>query len=166
MDDINKGMGGNNLVSELLKIYLAQTDSALKISKVISEHSGEEGISPDAFVTGLIYRSMITMDEEEMKASLEFADEVLTKETSSDEEDEDYEEEYDIIDETYNTMEHDYGDKVILSRKITKNTCNCDICAKARVCLINYPTFEADGKLAQMFKDAIDNTMIIHKLNI
>ena len=156
-------MDENNLVSELLKIYLAQTDSALKISKVISEHSGDEGISPDAFVTGLIYRSMITMDEEEMKASLQFADEVLTKETSSSDEEE---EEYDIIDETYNTMEHDYGDKVILSRKITKNTCNCDICAKARACLINYPTFEADGQLAQMFKDAIDNTMIIHKLNI
>jgi len=147
-----------------LRIYIAQTDSALKISKVISEHSGEEGISPDAFVTGLIYRSMISMDEEEMKDSLHFADEVLTKENSSS--DEDDEEEYDIIDETYNTMEHDYGDKVILSRKIIKNTCNCDICAKARVCLINYPTFEADGKLAQMFKDAIDNTMIIHKLNI
>jgi|TARA_B110001450_G_C17376237_1_gene381791 hypothetical protein len=157
-------MDENNLVSDLLRIYIAQTDSALKISKVISEHSGEEGISPDAFVTGLIYRSMISMDEEEMKDSLHFADEVLTKENSSS--DEDDEEEYDIIDETYNTMEHDYGDKVILSRKIIKNKCNCDICAKARACLINYPTFEADGKLAQMFKDAIDNTLIIHKLNI
>jgi len=156
-------MDENNLVSDLLRIYIAQTDSALKISKVISEHSGEEGISPDAFVTGLIYRSMISMDEEEMKDSLHFADEVLTKENSSSDEDE---EEYDIIDETYNTMEHDYGDKVILSRKIIKNKCNCDICAKARACLINYPTFEADGKLAQMFKDAIDNTLIIHKLNI
>ena len=157
-------MDENTIVSDLLRIYIAQTDSALKISKVISEHSNEEGISPDAFVTGLIYRSMISMDEEEMKDSLHFADEVLTKENSSS--DEDDEEEYDIIDETYNTMEHDYGDKVILSRKIIKNKCNCDICAKARACLINYPTFEADGKLAQMFKDAIDNTLIIHKLNI
>ena len=156
-------MDEDNLVSDLLRVYLAQTDSALKISEVISKHGNDEGISPDSFVTGLIYRSMISMDEEEMKDSLNFADEVLTKETSSSD---DEEEEYDIIDETYNTMEHDYGDKVILSRKITKNTCNCDICAKARVCLINYPTFEADGKLAQMFKDAIDNTMIIHKLNI
>ena len=157
-------MDENKLVSDLLRVYLAQSDSALKISKVISEHSDEDGISPDSFVTGLIYRLMISMDDEEMKESLNFADEVLTKETSSS--DEDDEEEYDIIDETYNTMEHDYGDKVILSRKITKNTCNCDICAKARACLINYPTFEAEGKLAQMFKDAIDNTMIIHKLNI
>jgi len=155
-------MDENKLVSDLLRIYLAQTDSALKISGIISEHSGDEGISPDAFVTGLIYRSMTSMNDEEMKDSLHFADEVLTKETSSSDEDE----EYDIIDETYDTMEHDYGDKVILSRKIKKNTCNCDICAKARACLINYPTFEADGKLAQMFKDAIDNTLIIHKLNI
>ena len=157
-------MDEDNLVSDLLRVYLAQTDSALKISEVISKHGNDEGISPDSFVTGLIYRSMISMDEEEMKDSLHFADEVLTKENSSS--DEDDEEEYDIIDETYNTMEHDYGDKVILSRKIIKNKCNCDICAKARACLINYPTFEADGKLAQMFKDAIDNTLIIHKLNI
>ena len=156
-------MDEDNLVSDLLRVYLAQTDSALKISEVISKHGNDEGISPDSFVTGLIYRSMISMDEEEMKDSLNFADEVLTKETSSSD---DEEEEYDIIDETYNTMEHDYGDKVILSRKIIKNKCNCDICAKARACLINYPTFEADGKLAQMFKDAIDNTLIIHKLNI
>lgn len=155
-------MDENKLVSDILRIYLAQTASALKISEIISEHSGDEGISPDAFVTGLIYRSMTSMDDEEMTDSLQFADEVLTKETSSSDEDE----EYDIIDETYDTMEHDYGDKVILSRKINKNTCNCDICAKARACLINYPTFEADGKLAQMFKDAIDNTLIIHKLNI
>jgi hypothetical protein len=162
-------MDENKLVSDLLRIYLAQTDSALKISEIISKHSGDEGISPDAFVTGLIYRSMISMDDDEMKDSLQFADEVLTKETSSsdeDEEEQEEEEEYDIIDETYDSMEHEYGDKVILSRKINKNTCNCDICAKARACLINYPTFEADGKLAQMFKDAIDNTMIIHKLNI
>jgi hypothetical protein len=158
-------MDENKLVSDLLRIYLAQTASALKISEIISEHSGDEGISPDAFVTGLIYRSMTSMDDEEITDSLQFADEVLTKETSSSDE-EDEEEEYDIIDETYDTMEHDYGDKVILSRKINKNTCNCDICAKARACLINYPTFEADGKLAQMFKDAIDNTLIIHKLNI
>jgi hypothetical protein len=158
-------MDENKLVSDLLRIYLAQTDSALKISEIISKHSGGEGISPDAFVTGLIYRSMISMDDEEMKASLQFADEVLTEEISSSEEEYD-EEEYDIIDETYDTMVHEYGDKVILSRKITRNTCNCDICAKARACLINYPTYEVDGKLAQMFKDAIDNTMIIHKLNI
>ena len=96
---------------------------------------------------------MISMDEEEMKDSLKFADEVLTKEISSSDE------EYDIIDETY-------GTKGKLSRKIIKNTCNCDICVNARVCLINYPTFEVDGKLAQMFKDAIDNTLSIHKLNI
>jgi hypothetical protein len=146
-------MDETKIVTDLLKIFIAQTESALKISEIISTHGTEEEISPDSFVTGLIYRSMISMDEEEMKDSLKFADEVLTKEISSSDE------EYDIIDETY-------GTKGKLSRKIIKNTCNCDICVNARVCLINYPTFEVDGKLAQMFKDAIDNTLSIHKLNI
>ena len=146
-------MDETKIVTDLLKIFIAQTESALKISEIISTHGTEEEISPDSFVTGLIYRSMISMDEEEMKDSLKFADEVLTKEISSSDE------EYDIIDETY-------GAKEKLSRKIFKNTCNCDICVNARVCLINYPTFEVDGKLAQMFKDAIDNTLSIHKLNI
>ena len=154
-------MEENKLLSDLLKIYLAQTESALKIATIISEHSGEEGISPDAFVTGLIYRAMVSMTEEEMKESLQFAENVLTQTTSEEEE-----EEYDIIEETYNTMEHEYGDKIILSRKIKKNTCNCDICINARVCLINYPTFSAEDELAKKFKDAIDNTLIIHKLNI
>jgi len=146
-------MDETKIVTDLLKIFIAQTESALNISEIISTHGMEEDISPDSFVTGLIYRSMVSMDEEEMKASLKFADEVLTKETSSSDE------EYDIIDETYDTKE-------TLSRKIIKNTCNCDICVKARVCLINYQTFEVDGQLSQMFKDAIDNTMTIHKLNI
>ena len=146
-------MDETKIVTDLLKIFIAQTESALKISEIISTHGTEEEISPDSFVTGLIYRSMISMDEEEMKDSLKFADEVLTKEISSSDE------EYDIIDETY-------GTKGKLSRKIIKNRCNCDICVNARVCLINYPTFEVDGKLAQMFKDAIDNTLSIHKLNI
>ena len=164
-------MEENKLLSDLLKIYLAQTESALKIATIISEHSGEEGISPDAFVTGLIYRAMVSMTEEEMKESLEFADKFLTQTTSEEEEEEGEEEdeeedEYDIIEETYNTMEHEYGDKIILSRKIKKNTCNCDICINARVCLINYPTFSAEDELAKKFKDAIDNTLIIHKLNI
>jgi len=157
-------MEENKLLSDLLKIYLAQTESALKIATIISEHSGEEGISPDAFVTGLIYRAMVSMTEEEMEESLQFAENVLTQTTSEEEGGE--EDEYDIIEETYNTMEHEYGDKIILSRKIKKNTCNCDICINARVCLINYPTFSAEDELAKKFKDAIDNTLIIHKLNI
>jgi len=161
-------MDENNLLTDLLKIYLAQTASALKISEIISEHGGEKGISPDSFVTGLIYRLMVSMDEEEMKDSLQFADDVLTKETSSEEEEEEEEEEedYDIIDETYNMIEPEDGDKIILSRNISKNTCNCDICAKARACLINYSTFEVNDELAQKFKESINHTLIIHKLNI
>ena len=46
-------MDEDNLVSDLLRVYLAQTDSALKISEIISKHGNEEGISPDSFLTGV-----------------------------------------------------------------------------------------------------------------
>ena len=155
-------MDEHSLLTNIMKVYLAQTDSALQISKIISEHWGEEEMSPDSFIIGLIYRSMVSMNEKEMEESLKVADDIL-KETSSSEDYEEIDEEEEII---FETMEHEIGDKVILSRKIKTNTCNCDICAKARACLINYPTFEAKDELAQKFKDAIDNSLKIHKLNI
>ena len=37
----------NPLLNSLMLVFLAQMDSALKISKIISEHSEEEEISPD-----------------------------------------------------------------------------------------------------------------------
>ena len=55
-------MGDNKILEDLLKVYIAQTESALQISEIISNHGGEDGITPDSFVTGLIYRLMVPMD--------------------------------------------------------------------------------------------------------
>ena len=52
------------------------------------------------------------------------------------------------------------------SRTKKKNTCNCNICSRARVCIANYSNYEVTDRLAGKFKDAIDKTCSIHKLNI
>ena len=152
-------MENNDLLIDILKAYLAQTDSALQISKILSEHNGDEDITPDSFITGLIYRLMVPMSDDEMKTSLEFADSVFN--ASSDSED------YDNIEEIYGKNENENEEEPsIYPRKIKVNTCNCDICAKARACLINYSSYEISDELANKFKDAIDNSLIIHKIKL
>ena len=49
-----------------------------------------------------------------------------------DEPDTESDEEYDPVDECYD-KKIDFG-----SRKIKHPTCNCDICSRLRVCLLNY----------------------------
>ena len=151
----------DKILLSLMKVFIAQMNSALKISKIISEHGDEEEMSPDSLVTGLIYRLMVSMNEEEMKDSLDFAEDCLYKETSSSDEDEE-DDEYNY--ENMNDLEN--NNEVIQPRTIKRNTCNCNICAKARACLTNYSTHEIEDELAGKFKDAIDNSCSIHKLNI
>ena len=145
----------NPLLNSLMLVFLAQMDSALKISKIISEHSEEEEISPDSIITGLVYRLMVSMDDEEMKRSMEEANKILNGETSEEEEEGEDEEE-----------EEGEGGDIIIERNVKKNTCNCDICAKARACLFNYSKYEVTDQLAEKFKNAIDESCKVHKLNI
>ena len=51
-------------------------------------------------------------------------------------------------------------------RKIKTNTCNCEICSQARVCLLDYYTHECNDPLAQKFKDSITHTCQTHNLVI
>ena len=148
------------LVSDLLNVYLIQTESAFQISKIISEHSGNEKITPDDFITGLIYRLLIPMEDEEYKSSSEIIKTIFESD-ESDESDEGFDILNDISDSPTVQEENDI---VIFSRKIIKNNCNCDICGKARACLINYPKHTVKNQLEQKFKDSIDNALIIHKL--
>lgn len=132
----------NKLFYDMMKIYLAQTNSALKISKIICEHSDREELSGNDIICGLIYRLMNPMDQSEIDENLNTADELLNEE---DEEDEDYDE----IEEVY--------DKPI-SKQIKSNNCNCDICMKMRIDLINYKTFEPTDQLSELFKRSINTT--------
>ena len=127
MDDISM---------KLISAYFAQIDSAMKISEILSEHGDEEEISPDNLILGLIYRLMVPMTEEEKKRSLDVTKKIMDPETSSDEETENEE----LLSEE--TLLYGGNDKKI-SRKIKTNHCNCEICMKARVCLLNYPAYES-----------------------
>ena len=141
-----------------MQIFIAQMDSALKISNIISEHSDEEEMSSDSMITGLVYRLMISMDDKEMKESMDIANDLLNGE--SDEESDEGSDE---------GLDEDYEEDITkhkIQRNIKKNTCNCNICAKARACLLNYETYEVSDELANRFKNAIDKTCSIHKINI
>ena len=138
----------NKLFYDMMKIYLAQTNSALKISKIICEHSDREELSGNDIICGLIYRLMNPMDQSEIDENLNTADELLNE----GEEDEDYDE----IEEIY--------EKPIISKQIKSNNCNCNICIKMRVDLINYKTFEPNDQLSELFKKSIDTTC--NKYNI
>ena len=156
-------MNNENILESLMQIFIAQMDSALKISNIISEHSNEEEMSPDSMITGLVYRLMISMDDKEMKESMDIANGLLNGESDEEsEEGEGGEEEEEEFDE-------EFDESILVNKKpriIKKNTCNCNICAKARACLINYETYEVSDDLANRFKNAIDKTCSIHKINI
>ena len=141
-------------VTNMITVYLAQIDSAMKISEVLAEHGNEEEISPDNLIIGLIYRLMVPMTDVEMKESMDKATHVM--DGSSEEEDEEDEEE-----------EEEYISKSVINkvaRKIQTNHCNCEICSKARVCLINYEKYEASDTLAEKFSNSIKHACSTHKL--
>ena len=144
----------NELFDTIMKSFLAQMNSSLKISKIISEHGDEEKLSEDSIVTGLVYRLMNKMDNEEIEESLETAKNIYENLYHSDSEDEDNDEDYK---ETIEDLE---------IRKVKQNTCNCNICIKARVSLLNYKDHEPKDNLEMMFKNAIDNACEKGKLYI
>tara|TARA_B100000963_G_C22571762_1_gene646433 strand:+ start:874 stop:1320 length:447 start_codon:yes stop_codon:yes gene_type:complete len=138
---------------DILKVYLAQMDSALKISKIVCEHSDreEKELTGDDIICGLVYRLMVPMSQEEIQQSMKEADSILEGSDSEDEE-------YDTIEELY--------EKPTVSRKIKSNQCNCDICSQVRVCLCNYKEYEPNDQLALRFKNSIQETCDTHKIYI
>ena len=82
-------------IENVMKVYIAQMNSAIKISKIMCEHSGnDDELSGDHVICGLIYRLMVPMTDEDMMDSLNKADDILNGEDSSeDESDEDEDEE-------------------------------------------------------------------------
>tara|TARA_B100000700_G_scaffold138509_1_gene154566 strand:+ start:434 stop:883 length:450 start_codon:yes stop_codon:yes gene_type:complete len=135
----------------LIKVYFAQMESALKISKIICEHSNKNELTGDDIICGLVYRLMKPMSQNEINQSLETAENILEA-SSSDEED------YDKIEEVYEIPK--------VSRRIKSNNCNCEICSEVRVCLANYNTYETTDQLAQKFKNSIDETCKTHQIYI
>ena len=144
----------DKLFMDLMTAYLAQMDSAVKISKTLCDHCEEEDkeLTGDDIICGLIYRLMIPMEQDELDESLDNAKKILSEDSEEEEEN------YDEIEETYG--------KPKISRKIKTNSCECDVCSKVRECLINYQSYEPNDQLAQKFKDSIQETCEKYKIYI
>uniref|UniRef100_A0A6C0BS60 Uncharacterized protein n=1 Tax=viral metagenome TaxID=1070528 RepID=A0A6C0BS60_9ZZZZ len=142
----------DDLFNNMMKIYLSQMDSAMKISKIICEHSDREELSGNDIICGLIYRLMIPMESKELNESLSNAEKLL--EYNSDDEIEDY----DDIPETY--------ERPIISQKLKSNNCNCETCIQMRVCLLNYHSFETTDQLAEIYRNSIKTTCDKYNISI
>ena len=132
----------------LIQVIIANTSSAIKISKILLEHSSGDGdkiMKADEIICGLIYRLMIPMNDQEIKDSMSEAESIMY-DTSSEEDNQDNEEIIDDLD--------DFKSKT----KVKTNTCNCGICHKVRVCLINFNDYVPKDELGDKFKSSIIET--------
>lgn len=134
----------------MLQVILANTSSAMKISKTLSEHSDDKIMRADNIICGLVYRLMTPMTDEEIEESMHSAEDILFNDSSSEDEDNDDE----LVDDT-----KDFE----ISRKVKTNNCNCNICSHTRVCLLNFNDYIPKDELADKFKNSIIETC--HKYN-
>ena len=134
----------------LIQVILANTSSAMKISKILLEHSNRDILSADDIICGLIYRLMIPMSENEIKDSMETANDIMCEESSDGEYSDDN---YEIVDDK---------DDLNIKREIKPNQCNCDICSQVRVCLHNFNDYIPKDELGDKFKKTIIDTCKSH----
>ena len=125
----------------IIKSVLANNISAMKISKILCEHSQKDILTTDMVVSGLIYRLMTPMSDDELKRSIDEAESILYAESSEDEE------EIETVDEPLNEK-----------RNIKYNSCNCDICMQCRICLLNFKDFIPKDPLGDIVKNSIYET--------
>lgn len=152
-----------NAQMNILKCFIAQMDSAMNIASIITEHSNTNELDGDAVISGLVYRLMNPMSNEEMFASLDKANNIMNGDISEEDSDYDTEDEEELMKES---NEYDADLKNKSWRKIKTNNCECDICSRVRECLSNYKTYEVYEPLANKFKNAIENTCNTHKIII
>ena len=161
----------DELFDGIMKTFLAQLDSSLKISKIISEHSGEEELSEDSIISGLVYRLMTPMENEEITESFHHAsgiyDKLLYGDSCSDNDsDNGSDNDSDNGSDNDNDNEEEIVPKELTLRKVKTNNCNCEICIQARVCLINYKNHEPKDNLEMIYKNAIESACNKGKLYI
>ncbi len=149
-----------NVQMNILKCFIAQMDSAMKIAGIVADHGETKILDGDNVVAGLVYRLMNPMSDEEMYSSLNKANEIMNNDTESDY---DSEEEEEFLEEG-NKYDDELKDKSW--RKIKTNNCNCDVCKRVRECLQGYHSYETYEPLTTKFKDAIKSTCETHKIII
>ena len=151
----------DNAAMNIIKVYIAQMNSAMKISKIICEHEGTDELTGDHVISGLVYRLMNPMTDEDMMQSLDKADKLMNGGDSSDSSEDD---EYDLSEEEeLNDLVYKAPD---VFRKIKTNTCQCDICSRVRECLQGYESYETYDPMVTRFKDSIKETCEKHKIII
>tara|TARA_B110000046_G_scaffold12183_1_gene12063 strand:- start:158 stop:613 length:456 start_codon:yes stop_codon:yes gene_type:complete len=140
----------------IIKVYLAQMNSAVKISEIICKHekNDTDEITGDHIISGLVYRLMNPMTQEDMTDSLEKADNLMYESTSDEDDLEDLEDDLEVY------------EKPTEWRKIKKNECDCDICKRVRECLDQYETYDTFDPLVTRFKESIKETCTKHKIII
>ena len=154
----------DELFDGIMKTFLAQLDSSLKISKIISEHSGEGELSEDSIISGLVYRLMTPMENEEMTESFDHASGIYDKLLYGDSDSDNDNDSDGCSDNDDN--EGEIVPKELTLRKVKTNNCNCEICIQARVCLINYKNHEPKDNLEMIYKNAIESACGKGKLYI
>ena len=156
----------DEVLEPLIKSFLAQMDSAMKVSELISQHDGSEEIKVDHLITGLVYRLMVPMTNEEVDTALETAQEIMDKLDETDSEEESM---IGGASEAEGAEGAEEGEAAIVdfgSRKVKAPRCNCEVCMKARLSLLNYQAYDCTDPLAEKFKKAIDSTCSKHKIFI
>ena len=135
----------NDALEPIIKCFIGQMDSAMRVSDILAKHESpaSEEITVDHLITGLVYRLMVPMTNEEVDVSLDNAQRLLDKLDDTDSE-EGSDEECEL------NQNVTFG-----SRKVKTNNCNCDICMKSRVCLLNYENYDCLDPLSDKFKKAI-----------
>ena len=148
-------------LNNIIKVYVAQTHSAVKISEIICEHSDRDVMTGHDIICGLVYRLMVPMTEEEISEAMEKAEHILNGSDEESDTEDGTNEDYEIVQEDTDKEGAESG-----SRKIQSNHCNCDVCAKMRACLLNYHSFEPADPMAMKFKNSIQDTCEKHNIHI
>ena len=146
-------------VHNIIKVYLAQMNSAIKISNIICEHSEEDDeniLTSDHIICGLIYRLMVPMTDEDMNESFNTADEILDGINNDSSE----------SSESGDELDDELEKKSDVKRKLIMNECKCDVCSKCRECISKYESYETYDPLVTRFKDSIKDTCEKHNIYI
>ena len=142
-----EGINADQLTKEqlsMIQVILANTSSAMKISKILCDHSDDNILKADEIIGGLIYRLMIPMENQEIMDSMNEAESLMYDD--DDDDDDDINNEPDIVDD------------IVKEKKIKCNHCNCEICSQVRVCLLNFNDYLPKDELGDKFKCSIIET--------
>jgi len=148
----------SNVLEPIIKSFLGQMDSAMRVSDILAKHESpaSEEITVDHLITGLVYRLMVPMTDDDMEESLEKAGKFMNESTSD--------EEYDEDDMEVEEMDDPIYVPPTKPRKIKMNDCHCEICEKVRECISKYDTYETYDPMVTRFKNSIKETCDKHRI--